>query len=183
MHFQSCCKVIWQKKNSANAKNFYLWRTQPKRIKMINKVTLIGNLGKDPEVRHLENGSSVARLAIATNESYRDKEGNWQNNTEWHNVIAWRALAETAEKQLKKGSMVYVEGKLRTRSYKDNNGVEKFTTEVEANILRSLDRRDKNEAPMPGQNDDYNINYSKQAVDTPKTDRNDENISADDLPF
>ncbi|HPN71697.1 MAG TPA: single-stranded DNA-binding protein, partial [Saprospiraceae bacterium] len=73
---------------------------------MINKVTLIGNLGRDPEVRHLENGSSVARLAIATNENYRDKEGNWQTNTEWHNVIAWRALADTAEKQLKKGSMV-----------------------------------------------------------------------------
>ncbi|HOY14531.1 MAG TPA: single-stranded DNA-binding protein [Saprospiraceae bacterium] len=151
---------------------------------MINKVTLIGNLGRDPEVRHLENGSSVARLAIATNENYRDKEGNWQTNTEWHNVIAWRALADTAEKQLKKGSMVYVEGRLRTRSFKDNNGVEKYTTEIEANVLRSLDKRERNDIPLPGEEPDhFGGSYSKPAsTETPKSESHD-NASHDDLPF
>ncbi len=142
---------------------------------MINKVTLIGNLGRDPEVRHLENGSSVARLAIATNENYRDKEGNWQTNTEWHNVIAWRALADTAEKQLKKGSMVYVEGRLRTRSFKDNNGVEKY---------RSLDKRERNDIPLPGEEPDhFGGSYSKPtSTESPKSESHD-NASHDDLPF
>ncbi|MBK8636375.1 MAG: single-stranded DNA-binding protein [Saprospiraceae bacterium] len=151
---------------------------------MINKVTLIGNLGRDPEVRHLENGSSVARLAIATNENYRDKEGNWQTNTEWHNVIAWRALADTAEKQLKKGSMVYVEGRLRTRSFKDNNGVEKYTTEIEANVLRSLDKRERNDIPLPGEEPDhFGGSYSKPtSTEAPKSESHD-NASHDDLPF
>ena len=151
---------------------------------MINKVTLIGNLGRDPEVRHLENGSSVARLAIATNENYRDKEGNWQTNTEWHNVIAWRALADTAEKQLKKGSMVYVEGRLRTRSFKDNNGVEKYTTVIEANVLRSLDKRERNDIPLPGEEPDhFDGSYSKPtSTESPKSESHD-NASHDDLPF
>lgn len=107
---------------------------------MINKVMLIGNLGRDPEVRHLDQNKSVARLAVATNENYKDKDGNWQTNTEWHTVNAWRGLAEYAEKYLKKGAQVYVEGKLRTRQYTDPNGVEKYSTEVEALTLRSLDR-------------------------------------------
>lgn len=101
---------------------------------------LIGNLGRDPEVRHLDQNKSVARLAVATNENYKDKDGNWQTNTEWHTVNAWRGLAEYCEKYLKKGSQVYVEGKLRTRQYTDPNGVEKYSTEVEALSIRSLDR-------------------------------------------
>ena len=122
---------------------------------MVNKVTLIGNLGKDPEVRHFDNGGSVARITLATNESYRDKDGNWQNQTEWHTVIAWRNLADRAEKELKKGSLVYVEGKLKTRQYKDSNGVDRYVTEVEALTLRSLEKRERQEgsggAPLPGQ--------------------------------
>lgn len=116
---------------------------------MINKVTLIGNLGKDPEIRHLESGSSVARFSIATNESYRDKAGEWQTQTEWHTIIMWRYLAQRAERELKKGSLIYVEGRLRTRSYQDTNGVERTVTEIEAQTYRSLDRKDRNDASFP----------------------------------
>lgn len=109
---------------------------------MINKVILVGNLGADPEVRSLENGSKVARLSVATNENYQDKSGEWQKLTEWHNVVAWRGLAERSEKYLKKGGMVYVEGKLTSRKWQDQNGNDRYTTEVVARILRSLERRE-----------------------------------------
>lgn len=90
---------------------------------MINKVTLIGNLGGDPEIRHLDNGTAVGRFSLATNENYRDKDGNWQKLTEWHNIVVWRELAERAEKMLKKGMQVYVEGKISYRKYTDKDGV------------------------------------------------------------
>ena len=109
---------------------------------MVNKVTLIGYLGADPEVRRLENGAAVARLNVATNESYRDKNNEWQTITDWHNVICWRHLAEKAEASVKKGSLVYVEGRLTTRKWQDKDGNDRYTTEVVANYFRSLDRRD-----------------------------------------
>ena len=109
---------------------------------MINKVILIGNLGKDPEVRHLESGSVVAKFSLATNENYRDKSGEWQTITEWHNVVAWRGLAERAEKSLKKGMQVYIEGKLATRKWQDQNGNDRYSTDVVANTLRILEKRD-----------------------------------------
>jgi single-strand DNA-binding protein len=109
---------------------------------MINKVTLIGNLGGDPEVRHLENGAMVARFSLATNESYKDKDGNWQNLTEWHNVVVWRELAERAEKQLKKGGMVYVEGKITYRKYTGQDGQERNATDIVASVFRSLERKE-----------------------------------------
>jgi single-strand DNA-binding protein len=159
---------------------------------MINRVTLVGNLGKDPEVRHFENGGSVARITVATNESYKDKEGNWQTQTEWHNVIAWRLNAERAEKELKKGSMVFVEGKLKTRSYKDANGIDKTITEVEASTLRSLDKRERSEysntAPLPEPNaHPAPQNYNSPGTNIPSTEPfNGDGISndpSDDLPF
>ena len=109
---------------------------------MINKVTLIGNLGRDPEIRHFENGSSVGKFPVATNESYRDKNGEWQTITEWHDVVVWRALAERAERSLKKGSLVYVEGKLTHRKYQDKEGIDRYVTEVVANTFRALERRE-----------------------------------------
>ena len=109
---------------------------------MINKVILIGNLGADPEVRRLENGAAVAKLSVATNENYKDKNGEWQKITEWHNVILWRWLAERAEQSLKKGSLVYIDGKLTTRKWQDKDGNDRYTTEVVANTFRSLDRRE-----------------------------------------
>jgi single-strand DNA-binding protein len=110
---------------------------------MINRVTLVGNLGRDPEIRRLENGTPVARITMATNENYKDQtSGEWVTQTEWHDVIAWRLLAEQAERQLKKGSMVYVEGKLTHRKYTDKNGIERYATEVVALMIRSLDRKE-----------------------------------------
>ena len=109
---------------------------------MINKVLLIGNLGRDPEVRHLESGVAVARFSVATNESYQDKNKEWQTVTEWHDVVVWRGLAERAEKQLRKGSLVYVEGKLTHRKWQDKEGNDRYTTEVVANTFRSLERRE-----------------------------------------
>lgn len=109
---------------------------------MINKVILIGNLGRDPEIRTLESGAKVGKFSVATNENYRDKNGEWQTLTEWHNIVVWRAVADRAERELKKGSMVYIEGKLTHRSWQDKDGVERYTTEVVANLLRLLDRRE-----------------------------------------
>ena len=109
---------------------------------MINKVTLIGNLGADPEVRHLDNGVMVARFPVATNESYKDKDGNFQQLTEWHNVVAWRDLAARAEKMLKKGMLVYVEGKISYRKYTTQEGQERFVTDIVANTFRLLERRE-----------------------------------------
>lgn len=110
---------------------------------MINKVTLVGHLGSDPEIRHLESGVMVARLSLATNENYKDKDGNWQKTTDWHNVVLWRELAERAEKQLKKGSFVYVEGKISYRKYTDKDNQERYATDIVGNIFRSLDKREE----------------------------------------
>jgi single-strand DNA-binding protein len=106
----------------------------------INKVILVGNLGKDPEVRTVTSGALVARFSIATSESYTNKEGQKIENTEWHNIVLWRGLASVAEKYLKKGNKVYIEGKLRTRQYEDKDGVKKYTTEIEAVDMLLLDK-------------------------------------------
>lgn len=107
---------------------------------MVNKVTLIGRLGKDPEVRTLDNGTFVARISIATDESYKDRQGEWQTQTEWHNVILWRDLAQRAERSLKKGYLVYLEGKLTYRSWKDEQGINHNVTEIKANVFRILQK-------------------------------------------
>ncbi len=102
---------------------------------------LVGNLGKDPEVRHLEGGTSVAHFTLATNEYYKDKQGNRVERTEWHNISAWRGLAELAEKYLKKGSQIYVEGKLRTRQYQDKDQQTRYITEIIAEEISLLGGR------------------------------------------
>jgi single-strand DNA-binding protein len=96
----------------------------------VNKVILIGNLGKDPEVRYLDNGVAVANFSLATTENYKNKEGERVSQTEWHNIVLWRGLAEVAEKWLKKGSLVYVEGKIRTRKWEDKDGNIRYNTEI-----------------------------------------------------
>jgi single-strand DNA-binding protein len=103
----------------------------------INKVILIGNLGADPEIRYTANGTAVARLNIATTESYIDKDGNRQEQTEWHRVVAWRKLAEICGQYLSKGKQVYIEGRLRTTSY-EKDGVKRYTTEIEAREMLML---------------------------------------------
>lgn len=109
---------------------------------MVNRVILIGRLGQDPEVRRLESGAVVAKFSVATNESFKDNEGNWQERTEWHYVIAWRTLAERAENSLKKGFLVYVEGKLTHRKWQDKDGNDRYTTEVVASYFRIVASRD-----------------------------------------
>ncbi len=108
----------------------------------INKVILIGNLGKDPEVRYMPSGGAVANLTVATSESWRDKNtGENQERTEWHRVVMFNRLGEIAGEYLKKGSKVYIEGKLQTRKWQDNNGQDRYTTEIVANEMQMLDSR------------------------------------------
>lgn len=104
----------------------------------VNKVILVGNLGADPETRTIESGAKVANFSIATTERYKDKNGNAVDKTEWHNIVMWRGLADIAEKYLKKGSQVFIEGKLRTRSWDDQNGNKRYTTEVLADNMTML---------------------------------------------
>ena len=104
----------------------------------VNKVILIGNLGKDPEVRYLDNGVVVANISLATSESYKNKEGERITQTEWHDVVLWRGLAEVAEKFLKKGSSVYIEGKLKTNKWVDKDENNRYKTEVLADKLTML---------------------------------------------
>ena len=106
----------------------------------VNKVILIGNLGADPEIRHLQNGVSVANFRIATSETFKDKNtGEKREQTEWHSIVAWRGLADITEKYLKKGSKVYIEGKLRTRKW-EKDGIDRYTTEIQADEMNLLDR-------------------------------------------
>ena len=96
----------------------------------VNKVILVGNLGKDPEVRYLDNGVAVSNFSLATTENYKNKEGERVSQTEWHNIVLWRGLAEVSEKWLKKGSSVYIEGKIRTRKWEDKDGITRYSTEI-----------------------------------------------------
>ncbi|TXF88257.1 single-stranded DNA-binding protein [Neolewinella aurantiaca] len=117
---------------------------------MINKVTLVGRLGAEPEVRTLENGAMVAKFGMATSESYRDKAGEWQEQTEWHDVVVWRALAERAQEYLKKGSLIYLEGKLTHRKWQDKDGNNRKTTEVVGSYYRVMPT-----APRSGGSSNY----------------------------
>ncbi|MCW3083265.1 MAG: single-stranded DNA-binding protein [Bacteroidetes bacterium] len=132
----------------------------------INKVILVGNLGKDPEVRHLEGGASVANFTLATTESYKDKNGNRTDQTEWHNIVVWRGLADVAEKYLKKGMTIYLEGKIRSRSWEDKENIKRYTTEIVADTFTILSSKKDNNSSSG--NDD-------QGTHIPKT--------GDDLPF
>ncbi|MCB9309245.1 MAG: single-stranded DNA-binding protein [Lewinellaceae bacterium] len=110
---------------------------------MVNKVILVGHLGKDPDVRTLENGTKVGSFTVATNENYRDKNDQWQSITEWHNVVVWRYQAEKAERELKKGSLVFIEGKITHRKYQTSDGQERFITEIVASTINALDKRER----------------------------------------
>ena len=118
----------------------------------LNKVMLIGNVGRDPEVRYLEgtagaaNATKVASFTLATTERYRDRSGELRENTEWHNIVAWRNSADLAEKFIRRGSQVYIEGRLRTRSWTDPQGVKKYTTEIIVDNIQLLGRRSDNPA-------------------------------------
>ena len=150
----------------------------------VNKVILIGNLGTDPEVKTLTSGTKVARLRIATSESYTNKEGERVTNTEWHSVNLWRGLAEVAEKYLKTGNTIYVEGKLRTRSYDDKDGVTRYVTEIEGDNMTMLGGRNDGGGSSPSQS--ASPAASKPAASKPHATKPAESASDgddDDLPF
>jgi len=114
--------------------------------KSVNKVILIGNLGKDPEVKYTPSGTAIARFSLATNERFKDKSGEWQDRTEWHNIVAWQRLAEIVGEYVKKGSKVYIEGRLQTSSWDDKeSGQKKYRTEVIVNDLVLLSGRGEGE--------------------------------------
>lgn len=146
----------------------------------VNKVILIGNLGRDPEVRHLENGAVVANFPLATSEVYTDRSsGEKKEVTDWHDIVVWRGLAEVAEKYLKKGYKVYVEGKLKKRSWQDKEGNTRYTTEIIADELSILSRPEGGERTQ-----ETNAPYSGQGTPTPPSRIDDLlNDSKDDLPF
>ena len=156
----------------------------------VNKVILLGRLGKDPEVRTLDNGAKVCSFSIATSETFNDREGQRQERTEWHNVVLWRNLAELAEKYLSKGREVYIEGKLQTRSWDDQNGQKRYTTEIVGTNMNFVGSRNDNNmggqgAPMPtsepaGMAPSQPSNQpNNQPASTPFDSGDDE----DDLPF
>ena len=119
----------------------------------LNKVMLIGNVGKDPEVRYIENANGrtkVATLTLATTERYKDRNGNLKENTEWHNLVAWRGTADIIENYVKKGTQIFVEGRLRTRSWEDANNVKKYTTEILVDTLQLLGRKSDNPSNQQG---------------------------------
>ena len=147
----------------------------------VNKVILVGNVGKDPEVRHLEGGATVANFTLATSESYKDKSGNRVDQTERHNIVMWRGLAEVAEKYVKKGSQVFIEGKLRTRSWDDKDGNKRYTTEILADNMTLLGRKEDRSDGGAHNNNGGNSGSAQQV--TPAFDANGGNSGADDLPF
>jgi len=161
---------------------------------MVNKVILIGNLGQDPEVRRLENGAAVAKFSVATNEYYKDKSGESQKLTEWHEVVAWRWLAERAEQFLKKGKQVYIEGRLTHRKWQDKDRNNRYTTEVVATNLQLLGRLEGSSGGgnnFPSTNDEpatfntSNTASSNTSTPTPAATQTEEvsDATADDLPF
>ncbi len=115
---------------------------------MLNKVILIGNLGKDPELRHLDSGKAVANFSLATSETYKNKSGERVSNTEWHNIVLWSPLAEVAEKYLRKGSQVYIEGKISSRTYEDKEGNKKYITEITGKSLVMLGDKKEREPQL-----------------------------------
>ena len=116
----------------------------------VNKVILIGNLGKDPEIRYLTNSDAVTNITLATTENWKDKNGEKQEKTEWHRITFFRKLAEITGEYLKKGSMVYVEGKLETRKWTDKEGVERYSTDIIANSMKILSKREGSGKPEGG---------------------------------
>jgi single-strand DNA-binding protein len=143
----------------------------------VNKVILVGNLGKDPEVKTFENGRKVAKFSLATSETYTDRSGQRQEKTEWHNVVFWGNIADVIEKYLRKGSQIYMEGKLATRSY-DQDGVKKFITEIEGSSMTMLGRAGGGSGSSENSSTNNRESSSNETINS--------NLMADttdDLPF
>lgn len=141
----------------------------------INKVILVGNVGKDPEVRYLDSGVAVANFPFATSETYKNKNGEKVTTTEWHNIVLWRGLAEVVEKYVKKGSQLYIEGKIRTRSWDDRDGNKRYTTEIIADTMQMLGRRSDERATPQSPDEEVPADEMKEENNTTE--------ETDDLPF
>ena len=138
----------------------------------INRVILIGNLGRDPEVRHLDNGLVKASFSLATTETFKGKDGNPTDHTEWHNIVLWRRLAENAEKYLRKGNQIYLEGRIRTRKWEDKEGNTRYTTEIEGTSMIMLGPRKEHEAAVATEENSVSNNGGELVSD-----------EGNDLPF
>jgi len=145
---------------------------------MINKVILLGNVGKDPEVKYFDNESSVANFSLATSETYTNKNGEKVTNTEWHNVQAWRGLAKVVEKYVRKGDLIYIEGRIKTRSYDDKDGNKKYITEILADEMKMLGSRGNKD--NVGYNSTSSNSISSSVQDNISVDSGND---IDDLPF
>ena len=142
----------------------------------INRVILVGNLGKDPEVKSLESGVKLAKFSLATTETFKDKDGNRTEHTEWHNIVFWRGLADVAEKYLRKGSTIYLEGRIRTRTWKDEDGKNRYMTEIQGDNMTMLGgRRDNNSQQAD--------NATKAAEPKPEPIAESDTKQTNDLPF
>lgn len=152
----------------------------------INKVILVGNVGKDPEIRHLDSGVAVANFPLATSENYTAKNGDKVESTEWHNIVAWRGLAEVVEKYVTKGRQLYIEGKIKTRSWDDKEGNKRYTTEIVADVMQMLGNRADNqssnrpEAQNTSTQTGSGSSNNFEGVSEPDSD---EQGGDDDLPF
>lgn len=145
---------------------------------MINKAILVGNVGKDPEVRYLESGVAVAQFPLATSETYKDKSGNKTSKTEWHNIVLWRGLAEVAEKYVKKGNPLYIEGRIRSRSWDDKDGNRRYITEINGDVMQMLGSKPSNgnsTPPPPAPEENQNTASNNDTASEP--------LETDDLPF
>ena len=146
----------------------------------INKVILIGNLGRDPEMRYTPNSIAVCSFSVATSETYKDRNsGERITQTEWHNIVLWRGLAETSEKYLRKGSKVYIEGKLKTRKWDDNQGITRYSTEIVADVMQMLDKKVA-DSPESFVSETTEV---KNVIEPSKSSEMDEEIKGGDLPF
>ncbi|XZF14240.1 single-stranded DNA-binding protein [Chitinophagaceae bacterium MMS25-I14] len=145
----------------------------------VNRVMLIGNLGRDPDLQYLEGNIAVAKFPLATTETFKDKNGNLVSQTEWHTVVLWRGLAELAQKYLHKGSLVFIEGRLRTRTWEDKDKNRRFSTEIVGDNLVMLDKRKENGGG------DYQADTPAQDFSTPDINFDAGSLggSKDDLPF
>jgi single-strand DNA-binding protein len=146
----------------------------------VNKVILVGNVGKDAETRYIDSGVAVATFPLATSETYTAKSGEKVTNTEWHNIVVWRGLAEMAGKYITKGKQIYLEGRIRTRSYDDKDGVKKYTTEILGDNIQLLGRKDDGSGGSSSGNEYPKTDEkSTGTMNEPDSD----NDTADDLPF
>jgi single-strand DNA-binding protein len=151
----------------------------------VNKVILVGNLGKDPEIKYTANGAAVANITVATSESWNDKQtGEKQEKTEWHRVVFFRRLAEIAGEYLRKGSQVYIEGKLQTRKWQDKNGQDRYTTEIVANEMQMLGGRGGDGGARPQQGGGGGFRSNAPAQQAPAQSQPDSGgFDDDDIPF